>query len=265
MVYPTDPSLKSCVAKQWLILLGYTLELTPVIVKVSFINSEMQNGRKSYVEKDYLRLLGAQLSRKRLFKIVGGVICFVAIYLFLWTWLDPPSLKKELVLTEFKTESGSAYINVLGKCGSSSPYWFTVALCWQGILRIGGTVLAFQSRNMLQNFNESLQLATMMYSHCVLLLLFIIVRLFSGTLSEEVLATATSFILSLDIMITLGVYFVPKIHDARKGTLPAHDCIILGVTNSYISESMADRCYHSASCTCFSNRNGVSSTTGTSQ
>ena len=224
-----------------------SLEMTPFIVKVDTMNTLAQQAKK---------MRYAKLSRKRLFGIVGGVICLIVIYLSVWTVLDPPSLKKQMVLTDHKTESGSAYVGVLGKCGSSSPYWSTMLFYWQGILITCGTVLAFQTRSMRQDFNESLVLAIMMYCHCVYLVLIIIARQLNGVYSEHVIDAAISFILSLDTMTTLGVYFVPMILAARKDTLPTLNITTRDNIGS-LRKTLGNHCNHSASCLCFSNRNEV--------
>ena len=240
VLYSTEPSPETCVVREWLVAFGFSLELTPLIVKIAAINNLMQQAKK---------MKHAKLSRKRLFGIVGGVMCFIVIYLSVWTVLDPPSLKKHTVLTDRKTESGSVYIDVLGKCGSSSPYWSTVMLYFHGILITCGTVLAFQTRSMRQDFNESYVLAIMMYFRCIFLVLIVIVK----QINEDVLDATMSLILSLDTITTLGVYFVPKILVARTDTLPTPNST-LGVSPR---ETLGNRCNHNASCTCFSNRNEV--------
>ena len=109
VAFSTDPILETYVVKQWLVTFGFPLELTPLIVKFANINTLSQQANN---------MRYAKLSQKRLFGIVGGVIFFVVIYLYMWIVIDPPSLKKLMDLADCNTESGSAYIDVLGKCGS---------------------------------------------------------------------------------------------------------------------------------------------------
>ena len=46
MVYPTNTSLETCVAKQWLVIFGFYIELTPLTVKVYAINTLIQQEKK---------------------------------------------------------------------------------------------------------------------------------------------------------------------------------------------------------------------------
>ena len=63
---------------------------------------------------------------------------------------------------------------------------------------------------MSQESNESLELAIMMSCHCAFLLLIVIVDQLSGTLSHGVCDSETSFIMNLDSLVSLNVYFSPK-------------------------------------------------------
>ena len=58
-----------------------SLEMTPFIVKVDTMNTLAQQAKK---------MRYAKLSQKILFDIVGGVICFIVVYLSVWIVLDPP-------------------------------------------------------------------------------------------------------------------------------------------------------------------------------
>ena len=257
VVYTAEPSLEICVARQWLVTLGYSLELTPLIIKVSAINKLLRQAKK---------MRRAYLPRKSLFGIVGVAICLIVTYLSVWTALDPPRRKQQLILSDRKTETGSAYVDVQGECSSSFSYWKNVAFCWQGILLICGTALAFQTRNMRQEFNESLVLAIMMYSHCVFLLLIIIVDQLFSTLSSGVCDTATSYILSLDSLVSLIVYFAPKIRATGSKT-SNQEITTFPDGKSYIPKLPyntvvgLDNCSrlggHCEPCTCFSNFNGI--------
>ena len=60
-----------------------------------------------------------------------------------------------------------------------------------------------------------MQLAVMMYSHCIFLFLIIIINQLNGISSGVALDIARSFVLSLDSLATLSIYFFPKIYAAR--------------------------------------------------
>ena len=53
----------------------------------------------------------SMISQKISFGIIGGLMCLIAIYLYVWTVLDPLYLKKQMALPDCKTESVSVYID----------------------------------------------------------------------------------------------------------------------------------------------------------
>ena len=99
VVYPTDTSLITCAAKQWLVIFVFSLDLTPLTVKVYAIDTLIQQEKKR--DKP-------SYQKKRLFGNFGVVILLIVIYLYVWTLLEPLYLNKHMVLTDHETESGSA-------------------------------------------------------------------------------------------------------------------------------------------------------------
>ena len=71
IVSVTEIIIANCVVKQWLVTLRYYVELTQLIFKVSDINKLMRQGNK-------MRLTHLT---KKLYVFVGGVVCFVVVYL----------------------------------------------------------------------------------------------------------------------------------------------------------------------------------------
>ena len=69
---------------------------------------------------------------------------------------------------------------------------------------------------MSQESTESLELAIMMSCHCAFLLLIVIVDHLSVTLYSGVCDSSTSFIMSLDSLVSLTVYFSPNICANRR-------------------------------------------------
>ena len=119
--------------RQCLVTLNYSIELTPLIIKVSAINKLLRQPKK---------MIRAYLPQKLLFGIVAVKICLIVTYLYVWIALNPPRGKEQFVISDCNTETGSAYVDVQGECSSYFSYCKTVALCWQGILLICGTALA---------------------------------------------------------------------------------------------------------------------------
>ena len=108
-----------------------------------------------------------------------------------------------------------------------------MVLCWNGVLILCATVLAFQSRNVQEEFNDSKALGTMIYSHFV----YAVLRLVAFSLSElqisegqnnggyppiepSTLAAASSLLLSMDVIFAVTIYVVPKLASAHKAPAP---------------------------------------------
>jgi hypothetical protein len=205
MVAP-QPSHLICIAQPYLISLGYTIELMPLVVKVSAVNHLISESRK---------MRKVQLDTNRLHMQVGGVTFCVLIYLVMWSILDTPTV----IETPNLVDSREPLINVSTACRSEAGTWVVAAYIWQGLLLFSATILAVQSRNVQQEFNESQSLAFMVYSH----VLFLILRALISSLPAEnfwasnIQSGAISLCLSLDSINTLLVYFGPKFFKiARK-------------------------------------------------
>jgi hypothetical protein len=108
--------------------------------------------------------------------------------------------------------------------------WDLVVICWNGVLIVCATVLAFQSRTIKQEFNDSQSLGTMIYSHFVFAVLRAVTFNLGGsdstddgvtvgtipTIAPATIAAASSFLLSIDVITAVSIYIIPKIEAARK-------------------------------------------------
>jgi hypothetical protein len=194
----------TCVASIWFVNLGYSLELIPLLVKISAINRLMSAA---------LRMKRVVLSRQALFGAVFLISLVVVIFLMIWTILDPPRESKEYVLGETDDiGQGDSSTKVLGMtyCSSEKDFWSYTSFAWIGGMLVAATVLAIQSRNIRQDFNESQTLGVMIYSHFVFVVLRVAIHtLPAGVLSREVLTQYQS--MSVDTIVTIIVYFLPKL------------------------------------------------------
>lgn len=209
VTYSLQPSKATCVASQWFILLGYSLELVPLLVKVAAINKLFQEAAK---------MKRVTIDLKWLFMLVGALMSIVAIFLIIWTALDPPSSQEERILTTEKNDKGGLVVATSCSCASTSFVWQIIVIVYQMLLIVCATVLAFQSRNIRQDFNESGQLAFVIYSHFVFVALRTLLWIFSSSMASTVAAAIMSFLLSIDSLVMLGIYFVPKFWAAKNGT-----------------------------------------------
>mmetsp|Transcript_7699 Transcript_7699/g.10668 ORF Transcript_7699/g.10668 Transcript_7699/m.10668 type:complete len:700 (+) Transcript_7699:666-2765(+) len=198
-------SQDSCIAQEWFVLIGYSLELTPLIVKVAAVNRIFQSAT---------RFQKATIDKKKLYMSVSSIIILVAIYLLTWTLVDPPDRQSNRRLTDDINEDGGQIIEIGYLCRSDSAAWFAISYVYQFVVLVAATVLAFQNRNVRQEFNDSSRLAFIIYAHSILLLLRMLVVYYGSSLKTNLVATITSYLLSADIIQTLAIYFVPKLHAA---------------------------------------------------
>jgi hypothetical protein len=221
------PSQVSCIPIIWLINLGYTLELVPLIAKVSAIN----------------RLLNAAAPMKRVVvrrkSMYGGVIgisVLVCIFLLAWTLIDPPVKDEEYKLTN-TVHDGATLVIATPYCTSERSLWMIASLAWRAILLVSATVLAFQNRNARQDFNESRTLGLMIYSQFIFVVLRIIMYFFlPDVINEATLRLWFSILYSTDTITTILIYFVPKFVAAdettQRNTLSVHREAALPSTES---------------------------------
>ena len=100
-------------------------------------------------------------------------------------------------------------------CTSSSNVWSVISYLWQALMLLSATVLAFQSRDVIEEMNESQHLGFMVYSQSIFLTIHIIV----AALSEKTTFFPSSYkspimsiVLSLDIISTMMIYMGPKFY-----------------------------------------------------
>lgn len=209
-----SPSNGSCISQIWFVAFGYTLELVPLLVKVSAINKLMSAAR---------RMRRVKLQRGSLYGGVAIISVLVVVYLTVWTVIDPPQRKAQYELTDRQsfmvagvpvdtndTSTSAMFeatvVQVHYFCTSNSEAWHLVAIGWNIILILCATALAFQSRNVNQDFNEAQVLSRLIYSHFV----FVLLRATALVVEPAMSVPMLSIIFSLDTIFTLLVYFVPK-------------------------------------------------------
>ena len=123
----------------------------PTIVKVAALN-EMLSAAS--------RMRRVTITRKTLFGAVALISVMFAIFLVFWTAFDAPYKKAAYSLTDDinVTETGheERVVGVSYYCSrGDSDIWQFTAVGWNAILLFSATVLAFQTRNVQQSFNES--------------------------------------------------------------------------------------------------------------
>ena len=197
-----EPTNATCMATTWLLNLGYTMEIVPLIVKVGAMNRLMTAAKK---------MKRIVLKREQLFGTVALFMAIILIFLILWSVLDPPQRQGEFHLTDNANEYGESIVTINYYCSSNSDIWRYAAVVWHCLLLLCATVLAFQTRNLQAGFSESTVLAIVIYSHFVFVLLRLISFVLEGFVSESYMAGLRSLVYSTDAIVTLCVYFIPKL------------------------------------------------------
>eukprot|EP00957_Ditylum_brightwellii_P203857 15336556-Ditylum_brightwellii.AAC.1 len=149
-----------------------------------------------------------------MYMAVGSVTIVISIFLLIWTVVDPPDRQSNRRYKDGINDDGGRIIETEYLFRSDSAAWFDISYFYQFVLFIAATVLAFQNRNIRQEFNNLSQLAFIIYARSILLLLCMMVVYYGSSLKANFVATITSYLLNADIIQTLAIYFVPKLHAA---------------------------------------------------
>ena len=193
-----------CIAEQWLINLGYSLELVPLVVKIAALNKLLSASKKMQKIK---------LTRKGLFGAVAAIGSVVLIFLILWTAVDPPRVKKEYTLlgtSDYEGENDDNNIALIRYyCSSESDWWSYLSISWVLVLLFCASVLAFQTRSFQSEYNESRTVSFLIYSHLIFALLRLVTYVLPSV-SQWDLARYRSLLFSFDTACAILIYFLPK-------------------------------------------------------
>lgn len=108
------------------------------------------------------RMKRITLDQRQLYMTVLFFCVLVALVLSVWTAVDPSERNSEIKLhPNRQTDDGETIVTIQYFCAAenNNEVWRYVSLCWQVVLLLCATVLAFQTRNIRQDLNESHTLA----------------------------------------------------------------------------------------------------------
>lgn len=204
-VLAMEPTQETCVALNWFFLQGITVELVPVLVKTSAINHLVQSSKKSQ---------RVNISRRNLLLRVFICNVLVAGFMLAWVLVDPPYGR----VTRSLDRDDPEIVNTDMRCSSDYYYWRIVAYAWEVFLLVLAAVLAFQSRGILKQFNESNSLGIMVYSHFMFLVLRGLTQIFyySDVFNYATVTAALSYNYTLDSLVAMLIYIFPKLEIARR-------------------------------------------------
>jgi len=195
-----EPSKGTCVGSIWFINVGYTLQLVPMIVRVSTIINVVRASSK-------MRLV--IVNKQKLLCRSFGISAIMVVYCLFWTIFDPPQSQLSMQVTDTANEFGESEVYISNHCDSKSKVWYFVCFFCQFLLLLCGSVLAGQMQSVPRSVNDSKLLAFMMYTSAV----FLLVRtgIYAMSLQEtdrnNAFQKARSICCSLDTVANILVYF----------------------------------------------------------
>jgi hypothetical protein len=208
ILFAAPPSDATCIAGVWLFNIGYTLELVPLAVKMAAINRLMAAAQQ---------MRRVKLDRRNLFGVVFALAALVVGYMMAWTIADPFLMAIEYILTDDTTSEDETVVIMSPYCESESDDWRIISFIWQGLLLLSATILAFQTRNLRPDMNETSTLAILIYSHFFFLSLRVATFFLETAVRRSTARWTRSILLSTDIISTVIIYFIPKLLDISFG------------------------------------------------
>jgi len=189
----------TCMLSRWMTVLGYAIELTPIVIKVGTINKLVREARQ---HRPYA------LNPKRLDSYFINTILLIIFYLIVTTLIDP--VKATPVASMHRDDE--VVVTMLDEtCSSSRIQWATLDYIIQAALVLSACVLAIQSRDVFAEFNEGQGLALMVYSHLIFLIIRVVAdRVISTSLSKSLFPKIDSILKSFDIIFAMAFYFGQK-------------------------------------------------------
>ena len=201
------PTNFTCVASVWFTYIGYTFEIGPLVVKIAAINKLMQGAKK---------MKRVQLSKKLLYGVVAGLVVFSTSYMTFWTIFDPPQSKGIYDLTGEEDEQGSAIVSVTQSCRGKNRGFYMGAVAIHFMFLLGASILAFMTRKLKNDLNETSTIAILVYWNFLCLILRIILLLLQNSIDENLLTVYSSLVLAVDVFAAILIYFVPKLFTKEK-------------------------------------------------
>ena len=147
---------------------------------------------------------------------VGFLVMIDLLFLIAWTVASPPEAVEKLDLPE----EFSTTVKVELICRSKQIVWPYISVIWHTLLLIVASVLAFQSRGIIPDFNESRSIGTMIYSNFLFIVFRLIVFLLgiTGSIPSNVFGASICFLYIFDALFATTIYVIPKCIEAKKNS-----------------------------------------------
>jgi hypothetical protein len=190
-----------CILQQWTLQLSYCLILVPIMIKISLIN---KLGRQARLFRK------VQIDPNVFKKNLAVAIVMVVTYLTIWTAVDTPRQNYDLKVIEGEDMTTVAFYS--GCTSAFSPVWEVVALGLEGVVLLSASVLAYQSREIIERLDESSWLAYLVYSESVFLIIRVVTVILaaSGAMKASMSTKVIGIEVALETIAAILIYFLPK-------------------------------------------------------
>jgi len=168
----------------------------------------------------------------------------VVIFLISWTILDPPTPQYFYELGQSSSDGPGAILEASAYCSSNKDVWGYLAIGWNVIMLLSGSVLAYQSRDIkLHDFNESLTVGLIVYTQTIFVILRIVIQSVpADSINESLLFYCESIIFSVDTIVTSSIYFSPKFKRRQmKRSASSYMAFISRSLQEMVSQSMISK------------------------
>ncbi|XP_052284779.1 gamma-aminobutyric acid type B receptor subunit 2-like [Dreissena polymorpha] len=196
-----------CMAKTWLIAIGYTL---------------MFGGMFAKTYRVYIIFKNTTVKRKpikdhHLFIVVGILLIIDFIILIPWTTVFPFSSEKQIKMMD-TLDNNLIDAEVIVYCHNTKQvYWFITMYVYKGLLLAFGTFLAWETRNVtVEELNDSRNIGACIYSVVVVCLIGVPLQHILPTDQINPAYVLETCILLFSTTTCACVIFLPKIHNRNK-------------------------------------------------
>lgn len=179
--------------------------MIPILIKVSAINKLSRDGRNLRKSKHHKN----RLKQKLLLPL-----CCMIVYLAIWTKVDSPHYQVRHVMNV----NNEAYVKKYDTCSSENISWESAAFCWEAIMLVSATAIAYEARGVIDALNFSRPLVVMVYSHFLFLCMRLLttVLMFSERIPAPLARVVISLLQSFDTCVASSIYLLPIIITACK-------------------------------------------------
>jgi len=191
----------SCTLTSWMMNLGFALQLVPLLIRVMAINQLAADGKQ---------MQRVRLRPAHLLLYVGAASCIVIGYLLAWTIDDAPVQRLEYYITNRTTEEGETVVEAHDYCGSENDYWYLVTFAWMALILVPSCMIAILVSRVKENMNDTPSMSLALYSHALILVVLVAVSVTMYESNRSELMSNVSIILSVDTLLSLGLYVLPK-------------------------------------------------------